>query len=99
MVPAPLWNALPSVLQSWLRNWVFSICIYFGLGFAWSYYIYHVFGTDLFPSGNVPTWTDIVEQMQVWVPTLLHPSLAATPANVASVRLTVRLPDQLLRYL
>lgn len=65
MVPAVIWNALPDILQSWLRNWIFSIFIYFGLGFIWSYYIYQVFGSDLFPTGNVPAWSDMLEQMQV----------------------------------
>jgi len=39
---------------------------YFGLGSAWAYYIYFAFGQQLFPSGNKPAWSDILEQMKVW---------------------------------
>ena len=47
---------------------------YFGLGSAWAYYIYFAFGQQLFPSGNKPAWTDILEQMKVrcW-PSSLQP--------------------------
>lgn len=65
LVPAPLWNPLPRFWKCWLRNWIFSILVYFGVGFTWAYYIYSCFGSDLFPKGNMPQWKDIAEQMSV----------------------------------
>ena len=65
VVPEKLWNALPHFFQSWLRNYLSGTAVYLIVGCVWSYYIYHCFGSDLFPKGNVPKWADILEQIKV----------------------------------
>jgi Delta7-sterol 5-desaturase len=65
IVPPAIWERLPHFCQSWLRNFLFAAGVYFGVGFIWAYYIYHCFGSDLFPKHNVPTWRDMFEQMNV----------------------------------
>eukprot|EP00192_Tetraselmis_astigmatica_P011139 CAMPEP_0117655166 /NCGR_PEP_ID=MMETSP0804-20121206/4135_1 /TAXON_ID=1074897 /ORGANISM="Tetraselmis astigmatica, Strain CCMP880" /LENGTH=349 /DNA_ID=CAMNT_0005461501 /DNA_START=282 /DNA_END=1331 /DNA_ORIENTATION=+ len=57
-------TTLPSYVQSWLRNLVFAVVIYLGLGSVWAYYIYGVFGKDLF-GDKMPTIADMLEQIQV----------------------------------
>lgn len=69
---------LPTVLQSWLRNFVFSVLVYFGLNFGWAYYIYECFGGDLFPKQNMPSWSDMREQM--WVASWSLPCYSLLPA-------------------
>jgi Delta7-sterol 5-desaturase len=73
-----LFQSLPTIVQSWLRNWIFSIIIYFGLNFGWAYYIYECFGGDLFPKHNVPEWSDMAEQM--WVSVWALPLYSMLPA-------------------
>lgn len=65
VVPSPLWRALPRFCQCWLRNYIFAMAVYFGVGFTWAYYIYQCFGNEFFPKHNVPAWKDMAEQMGV----------------------------------
>jgi Delta7-sterol 5-desaturase len=65
VVPQSLWSKLPRFVQGWLRNYIFANAVYFGVNFTWVYYIYYCFGSNLFPSGKVPTWSDMGEQMHV----------------------------------
>lgn len=76
-------NQLPTLLQSWLRNFVFSVLVYFGLNFGWAYYIYECFGGDLFPKDNKPTWSDMKEQM--WVASWSLPCYSLLPALTEEV--------------
>lgn len=77
-VHVPWFVQLPTLLQSWLRNFVFSVLVYFGLNFGWAYYIYQCFGCDLFPKQNMPTWSDMREQM--WVASWSLPCYSLLPA-------------------
>lgn len=52
-------------LQSWIRNFVLCAAVYFGIGAAWSYYIYYCFGHALFRPGGIPQFKDVFEQMKV----------------------------------
>lgn len=63
-------SSLPSYVQSWLRNLVFAVVIYLGLGSIWAYYIYAVFGKELFGT-RMPGISDMLEQIKV--------SMAALP--------------------
>jgi hypothetical protein len=77
-VPVELFEQLPTLMQSWVRNFVFSALVYFGLNFSWAYYIYECFGGDLFPKQNMPTWSDMREQM--WVASWSLPWYSLLPA-------------------
>uniref|UniRef100_A0A061QZY9 Lathosterol oxidase n=1 Tax=Tetraselmis sp. GSL018 TaxID=582737 RepID=A0A061QZY9_9CHLO len=63
-------RSLPSFVQSWLRNFVCAVALYLGLGTLWAYYIYVVFGAELFGSKKPGFW-DMLEQIKV--------SMAALP--------------------
>lgn len=77
-MPVSWFENLPTLLQSWLRNFIFSVLVYFGLNFGWAYYIYECFGGDLFPKQNMPSWSDMREQM--WVAAWSLPFYSLLPA-------------------
>jgi Delta7-sterol 5-desaturase len=60
--PSPL---LLLITQSWLRNWIFCMALYFGCGGAWAYYCYFCFGTQLYAPGHIPSFSDVMEQIKV----------------------------------
>ncbi|RHN50479.1 putative delta(7)-sterol 5(6)-desaturase [Medicago truncatula] len=41
LLPQYLWVLLPRFFQTWLRNYVGAVLLYFISGFLWSFYIYH----------------------------------------------------------
>ena len=64
--PCPLCrDALPRVVQSWARNYIFCVALYCIVGSLWAYYIYACYGARLFGMGNMPAWPDMVEQIKV----------------------------------
>mmetsp|Transcript_40805 Transcript_40805/g.86830 ORF Transcript_40805/g.86830 Transcript_40805/m.86830 type:complete len:378 (-) Transcript_40805:151-1284(-) len=58
-------DAWPLMARAWLRSFVFANLIYLGLGMAWAYYIYGVYGHTLFPKANTPKFGDVAEQVKV----------------------------------
>lgn len=56
---------MPRVVRSWMRNYVAVNAVYFTVGGLWAYYIYWVFGHVFFAPGNMPSWSDMAEQMRV----------------------------------
>ena len=56
---------MPRLVQSWLRNWLAVMVLYFSVGGLWVYYIYWCFGQTLFGEGNMPDASDVFEQMKV----------------------------------
>lgn len=57
---------MPRVVQSWLRNYLACMAMYFAVGSLWVYYIYWCFGSVLFGPGKMPGAGDVFEQMRVW---------------------------------
>lgn len=55
---------MPRMVSSWLRNYIATLALYFGVGGAWSYYIYWCFGDKLFAAGEMPSWKSISDQMK-----------------------------------
>jgi len=70
LILPPSTRALPPIVQAWLRNLVLAVAIYLGLGALWAYYIYGVFGRELFGDA-MPGAADMAEQIKV--------SMAALP--------------------
>lgn len=65
MFPDKVRQALPHMVQTWLRNFIFCALVYVGVGGLWSYYIYFCFGDKFFPPNGTPSSLDILEQMRV----------------------------------
>lgn len=83
VIPSKHFNAMPRILQAWVRNCVFSVLVYFGINFAWAFYIYECFGPNLFPKKNMPSWKDMAEQM--WVAFWSLPIYAMLPTLTEEV--------------
>ncbi len=64
-LPAEWREALPHVVQTWLRCVVLCAVVYFVTGAAWCYYVYHCFGDLLFKPGTLPGVRDVAEQIKV----------------------------------
>ena len=41
ILPSAVWDPLPHFLQTWLRNYIAAILVYFVSGLAWSFVIYY----------------------------------------------------------
>lgn len=65
MLPEAVRTGAPEFFLAWFRNWMGGCILYLGLGWVWSYYIYFCFGDHFFPSKNVPTYGDMLEQIRV----------------------------------
>lgn len=73
-------------MQSWLRNYLACVAVYFGISGAWVYYAYWCFGHRLYGRGNMPTPGDVYEQMRVrMVPAHLLPCNAVHAMAAASM--------------
>lgn len=59
-------DRLPRMVASWLRNYIATLAVYFGVSGAWAYYIYWCFGLQLFGSSTqMPTAKDVSDQIKV----------------------------------
>eukprot|EP01024_Parvocaulis_polyphysoides_P031163 TRINITY_DN28237_c1_g1_i1.p1 TRINITY_DN28237_c1_g1~~TRINITY_DN28237_c1_g1_i1.p1 ORF type:complete len:357 (-),score=44.11 TRINITY_DN28237_c1_g1_i1:359-1357(-) len=67
MLPKSLWTRMPRFFRAWFRNAVFGYAVYFITGGLWVYYIYFVFGRDIFGKGNMPAVNDVKDQIVVAV--------------------------------
>jgi len=73
--------ALPRPLLAWGRSYLAGLALYFGVGGAWAYYAYWVFGDVLFPApGSTPSRPAVLAQVRVAMAAL--PLYAALPAVV-----------------
>lgn len=64
---------MPRVAESWLRNWIACMAMYYTVGGLWAYYIYWCFGNVFFGPGKMPGIEDVWNQIQV------SPGAAACP--------------------
>lgn len=65
LLPQQLVGQLPHFYQTWLRNYVATMFVYFGVCGAWCYYAYWCFGKELYKPGTIPAFKDVAEQMKV----------------------------------
>ncbi|RWR82216.1 delta7-sterol-C56-desaturase-like protein isoform X2 [Cinnamomum micranthum f. kanehirae] len=55
LLPGNLWKPLPHMLQSWLRNYIGGILLYFLSAALWSFYIYYWKRHLYFPPDSIPS--------------------------------------------
>ncbi|XXG83717.1 hypothetical protein AAC387_Pa10g1409 [Persea americana] len=55
LVPQSLWNPLPHVLQTWLRNYIGGVLLYLLSGGLWALYIYYWKRNLYLPKDSIPT--------------------------------------------
>ncbi len=65
VLPTSVRASLPRFFQAWLRNYLLSFLVYFGVAGLWAYYIYYSFGDQLFSDGGMPTKQAMLEQIKV----------------------------------
>lgn len=78
VLPDSVRTRLPRFFQAWLRNYLLSFLVYFGVAGLWAYYIYYSFGDQLFAEGAIPSRQAVLEQIKVSVKAL--PMYSALPA-------------------
>jgi lathosterol oxidase len=65
------------MLQTWLRNYVAGIIVYFVSGGLWSLYVYSWKGDVFFPAGDIPGKEPIM--LQIWVTMKAMPVYTGLP--------------------
>lgn len=64
-IPTELRNALPHTVESWIRNYVAGVLVYFLTGGLWSLYVYKMRGSYFYAPGTMPTNEAIIKQITV----------------------------------
>ncbi|KEH25364.1 delta(7)-sterol-C5(6)-desaturase-like protein [Medicago truncatula] len=65
LLPQYLWVLLPRFFQTWLRNYVGAVLLYFISGFLWSFYIYHWKQNVYVPKDSIPSRRAMFLQISV----------------------------------
>ena len=85
---------MPRVVESWLRNWIACMAMYYAVGALWAYYIYWCFGNVFFGPGKMPGVEDVCNQIQVLVSGIAtaSPVLTRLPAawNIRACSIDLR---------
>ncbi|KAK1320647.1 hypothetical protein QJS10_CPA03g00563 [Acorus calamus] len=55
LLPGYVWEPLPRVLQSWLRNYIGGTLLYLVSGFFWCFYIYYLKRNAYIPKDSIPS--------------------------------------------
>lgn len=55
LLPSGLWNPLPHFFQTWLRNYIGGVLLYFVSGFLWCFYIYYLKRNVYVPKDAIPS--------------------------------------------
>ena len=55
---------MPRTVESWLRNWIACMAMYYAVGALWAYYIYWCYGNVFFGPGKMPGIEDVWNQIQ-----------------------------------
>ena len=77
-------TVLPRIVQSWLRNYLACMALYFGVSGAWAYYVYWCFGGYLYGKGNMPAPADVLEQAKARCLLSDHHPCPSLPAALAT---------------
>ncbi|KAH7850886.1 hypothetical protein Vadar_004192 [Vaccinium darrowii] len=64
-LPTRMWDPLPHVLQTWLRNYIAAVFIYFVSGFFWCFYIYYLKHNVYLPKDAIPSRQAMLLQISV----------------------------------
>mmetsp|Transcript_21101 Transcript_21101/g.25378 ORF Transcript_21101/g.25378 Transcript_21101/m.25378 type:complete len:358 (+) Transcript_21101:262-1335(+) len=67
IVPGPVREQLPELVQSWIANFLLAAGLYLGLGAVWCFFIYGVFKNTRFgvPENTIPSKEAVLEQVMV----------------------------------
>ncbi|GLJ09917.1 hypothetical protein SUGI_0118280 [Cryptomeria japonica] len=65
LVPRHIWSPLPKYLQTWLRNYIAGILVYFVSGGLWCFYIYYWKRNAYLPAEDIPSKEPIFLQIAV----------------------------------
>lgn len=75
LLPQSLWNPLPHVLQTWLRNYIGGVLLYLLSGGLWALYIYYWKRNLYLPKG-------ILFLLLLWILDLVFPSFLRLDSSV-----------------
>ncbi|CAK0786650.1 hypothetical protein CVIRNUC_009864 [Coccomyxa viridis] len=82
-LPQSLRAQMPRTVESWLRNWIACMAMYYTVGALWAYYIYWCYGNVFFGPGKMPGIEDVWSQIQVATSSM--PLYATLPALTEAV--------------
>lgn len=77
LIPPHLRSKIPHTAQTWLRNYLAGILIYFTFGGLWCLYLYYLKPDVYFPKGDIPSKEPIL--LQIWVSMKGMPIYVALP--------------------
>lgn len=77
LVPHHLRSKIPHIAQTWLRNYIAGLLLYFCSGGFWCLYIYHWKKHVYFPEGGIPSKEPIL--LQIWVTMKAMPVYVSLP--------------------
>lgn len=91
LFPSFISESIPHFFQTWIRNYVFGMALYLGVGAVWCYYAYFCFRFKFYKDGIIPKVSDIFQQVvilpsiwrslrvQIWVASVAMPMYALLP--------------------
>ncbi|CAM6056060.1 unnamed protein product [Sphagnum tenellum] len=85
-MPSRWRDKMPHTLQTFLRNYVAGLVVYFMSGALWCWYVYKLKGHHFFPNGGIPAKEPVLMQIRV--------SMQAMPAYVALPTLSEFMVEQ-----
>ncbi|KAJ8761159.1 hypothetical protein K2173_001215 [Erythroxylum novogranatense] len=77
LLPSNWWAPLPHLCQTWLRNYLAGVLLYFVSGFLWCFYIYHLKRNVFLPKDSVPSTRAML--LQIYVAMKAMPFYCALP--------------------
>ncbi|KAJ0099573.1 hypothetical protein Patl1_21430 [Pistacia atlantica] len=77
LLPSALWEPLPHVLQTWLRNYLAGSLLYLISGFLWCFYIYYYKRHVYVPKDAIPSRKAML--LQIYVAMKAMPWYCALP--------------------
>ncbi|XP_052195756.1 delta(7)-sterol-C5(6)-desaturase-like [Diospyros lotus] len=76
-LPSRTWDPLPHFFQTWIRNYIGGILVYFLSGFFWSFYIYYLKRNVFVPKDSIPSTKAML--LQIFVAMKAMPWYSALP--------------------
>ncbi|MED6217367.1 hypothetical protein PIB30_016991 [Stylosanthes scabra] len=65
LMPERLWVPLPRFFQTWLRNYIGGLIMYFTPNFLWCFYLYYLKINVYVPKDGIPSRKAMVKQIQI----------------------------------
>ncbi|KAG6720395.1 hypothetical protein I3842_03G058900 [Carya illinoinensis] len=77
LLPTKIWDPLPHFFQTWLRNYIGGVLVYFISGFLWCFYIYYWKRNVYVPKDAIPSNKAML--LQIYVSMKAMPWYTALP--------------------